>query len=214
MEKEGTMRRLLTLMMLFAAVWTAQGQGTNTKKGTAMTKETATLGAGCFWCVEAVFQRLEGVEKVESGYSGGSTADPTYEEVCTGETGHAEVVQVTFDPAKLSYKELLEVFFRTHDPTTLNRQGADAGTQYRSVIFTHSDAQRRTAEQVKKETDAAKVWDDPIVTEISPFTGFYKAENYHQNYYNQNQYKPYCMMVINPKLSKFKKEFSGKLKKE
>ena len=179
-----------------------------------MQHEVATLGAGCFWCVEAIYQRLNGVEKVESGYSGGTVKNPTYEQVCTGKTGHAEVIQVTFDPALLSYKTLLEVFFKTHDPTTLNRQGADAGTQYRSVIFYHSEEQRKIAEQVKKETDAAKIWDDPIVTEIAPYSSFYKAENYHQNYYNENSYKPYCMAVINPKLSKFRKEFRNLLKKE
>ncbi|MFA6456360.1 MAG: peptide-methionine (S)-S-oxide reductase MsrA [Bacteroidota bacterium] len=176
--------------------------------------EIATLGAGCFWCVEAIYQRLEGVEKVESGYSGGTVKNPSYEQVCTGRTGHAEVIQVTFDPQKLSYKELLEVFFRTHDPTTLNKQGADAGTQYRSAIFYHSEDQKRIAEQVKNETDAAKIWDDPTVTEISPYGAFFKAEEYHQNYYNQNSYQPYCMMVINPKLSKFRKEFGSKLKKQ
>lgn len=176
--------------------------------------ELATLGAGCFWCVEAIYQRLEGVEKVESGYSGGLVKNPTYEAVCSGRTGHAEVIQVTFDPAKLSYKELLEVFFLTHDPTTLNKQGGDVGTQYRSVIFYHSDEQKKIAEKVKQETDAAKIWDDPTVTEIASFADFYKAENYHQNYYNQNSYQPYCMMVINPKLSKFKKEFGNKLKKQ
>lgn len=190
-------------------------QNKSIAKGKTMEQksEMATLGAGCFWCVEAIYQRLDGVEKVESGYSGGSVKNPTYEQVCSGRTGHAEVIQVTFDPKKLSYKELLEVFFKTHDPTTLNKQGADVGTQYRSVIFYHSDEQKRTAELVKKETDAAKIWDDPIVTELSPFTLFYKAEEYHQDYYNQNSYQPYCMMVINPKLSKFKKEFSNKLKK-
>lgn len=184
----------------------------NTTKGKTMQPEVATLGAGCFWCVEAIYQQLEGVVKVESGYSGGQTAHPTYEEVCTGRTGHAEVIQVTFDPQKISFKELLEVFFRTHDPTTLNRQGADVGTQYRSAIFYHSDEQRKTAEAVKKETDAAKIWDDPIVTEIGRFDAFYKAEEYHQNYYNQNANQPYCRMVINPKLNKFKKEFKNKLK--
>ncbi|MBP9211427.1 MAG: peptide-methionine (S)-S-oxide reductase MsrA [Bacteroidetes bacterium] len=177
-------------------------------------KETATLGAGCFWCVEAIYERLEGVESVASGYTGGTVKNPTYEQVCTGRTGHAEVIQVTFDPKKISYKELLEVFFKTHDPTTLNRQGADVGTQYRSAIFYHSPEQKAAAEQVKKEIEAAKVWDDPIVTEISPASLFYKAEQYHQNYYDQNSSQPYCMMVINPKLSKFRKEFSSKLKKQ
>lgn len=178
------------------------------------TYEVATLGAGCFWCVEAIFQRLDGVVKVQSGYSGGSVKNPTYEQVCSGRTGHAEVIQVTFDPKKLPLKELLEVFFKTHDPTTLNKQGADVGTQYRSAIFYHSEEQKKSAEAVMKEIEAAKIWDDPLVTELSPFTGFYPAEEYHQNYYNQNSYQPYCMMVINPKLSKFKKEFSKKLKKE
>ncbi len=185
------------------------------EKGKTMERhsEVATLGAGCFWCVEAIYQRLEGVEKVESGYSGGTVKNPTYEQVCTGNTGHAEVIQVTFDPSTLSYKELLEVFFRTHDPTTLNKQGGDVGTQYRSVIFYHSPDQKKTAEMVLKETNAAKIWDDPIVTEIAQFDVFYKAEAYHQNYYNQNSFQPYCMMVINPKLIKFKKEFKNKLKK-
>jgi peptide-methionine (S)-S-oxide reductase len=207
------MKYTIVTAVIFFGVLTAQNK--ELKKGKVMESklEVATLGAGCFWCVEAIYQRLEGVEKVESGYSGGSVKNPSYEQVCSGRTGHAEVIQVTFDPKKLSYKELLEVFFKTHDPTTLNKQGADVGTQYRSAIFYRSDEQKKIAEQVKRETDAAKIWDDPIVTEISPFTDFYKAEDYHQNYYNQNSYQPYCMMVINPKLSKFKKEFSNKLKK-
>ncbi len=207
------MKFFMVNLLIASCILTAQ-QKSNTKgKAMEQKSEVVTLGAGCFWCVEAIYQRLDGVEKVESGYSGGSVKNPTYEQVCTGRTGHAEVIQVTFDPKKLSFKELLEVFFKTHDPTTLNKQGADVGTQYRSAIFYHSDEQKKTAEQVKKETDAAKIWDDPIVTEISPFTLFYKAEEYHQDYYNQNSYQPYCMMVINPKLSKFKKEFSNKLKK-
>ncbi len=207
------MKSILFLLLTVSLV--TVGQHTSTEKGKKMEQklETVTLGAGCFWCVEAIYQRLEGVEKVESGYSGGTVKNPTYEQVCTGRTGHAEVIQVTFDPKKISFKELLGVFFKTHDPTTLNKQGADAGTQYRSAIFYHSEEQKYIAEEVKKETDAAKIWDDPIVTEISPFKGFYKAEEYHQDYYNQNSYQPYCMMVINPKLSKFKKEFSSKLKK-
>ena len=189
----------------------AVGQSNKTK-GKTMQHEVVTLGAGCFWCVEAIYQQLDGVVKVESGYSGGQVAHPTYEAVCTGNTGHAEVIQVTFDPQKISFKELLEVFFRTHDPTTLNRQGADVGTQYRSAIFYHSEEQRKTAEAVKQETDISKIWDDPIVTEIARFDAFYKAEEYHQNYYNQNANQPYCRMVINPKLNKFKKEFKSKLK--
>lgn len=207
------MRYLIILLTVMIGAGFAQNK--SAVKGTTMEQqlETATLGAGCFWCVEAIYQRLEGVVKVESGYSGGSVKNPTYEQVCSGRTGHAEVIQVTFHSATLSYKELLEVFFKTHDPTTLNKQGADVGTQYRSAIFYHSPEQKQTAEQVKRETDAAKIWDDPIVTEIAPYSIFYKAEEYHQNYYNQNSYQPYCMMVINPKLSKFKKEFGSKLKK-
>ena len=204
-----------SIMLLLLVAMTAAGQSSNNMKGKPVEHrlETATLGAGCFWCVEAVYQQLEGVVKVESGYSGGTVPDPSYEQVCTGRTGHAEVIQVTFDPAKISFEELLTVYFRTHDPTTLNKQGADVGTQYRSVIFYHSPEQKAAAEKVLKQTAAAKVWDDPIVTEIAPFTAFYKAEQYHQNYYNEHSYQPYCMMVINPKLSKFRKEFSSKLKK-
>lgn len=207
------MKSIIVYVLFACSILIAQNKGTTKGKVMDQQLETATLGAGCFWCVEAIYQRLEGVEKVESGYSGGTVKNPSYEQVCTGRTGHAEVIQVTFNPKKLSFKELLEVFFKTHDPTTLNKQGADVGTQYRSAIFYHSDEQKKTAEQVKKETNAAKIWDDPIVTEISPFTVFFKAEPYHQDYYNQNSYQPYCMMVINPKLSKFKKEFSSKLKK-
>jgi peptide-methionine (S)-S-oxide reductase len=207
------MKYIIVYLLFMSSILMGQNKGTTKGKVMENQLETATLGAGCFWCVEAIYQRLEGVEKVESGYSGGAVKNPSYEQVCTGRTGHAEVIQVTFDPKKLSFKELLEVFFKTHDPTTLNKQGADVGTQYRSAIFYHSDEQKKTAVQVKKETDAAKIWDDPIVTEISSFTVFYKAEPYHQDYYNQNSNQPYCMMVINPKLSKFKKEFSSKLKK-
>lgn len=174
--------------------------------------EIATLGAGCFWCVEAVFQNLRGVEKVESGYSGGKTANPTYEQVCSGKTGHAEVAQITFDPQIISFAELLTVFWHTHDPTTLNRQGADTGTQYRSVIFYHDEEQKRIAEVSKKETDASGLWKDPIVTEIAPFREFFKAENYHQNFYNENPNQPYCTVVIAPKMRKFYKEFSHLLK--
>lgn len=174
--------------------------------------EIATLGEGCFWCSEAIFQRLKGVIKVESGYSGGNVPNPSYEAVCTGKTGHAEVVQITFDPLIISYKELLEIFFSTHDPTTLNRQGADVGTQYRSVIFYHNDEQRKTAEKLKEELNKSKIWENPIVTEISPFKNFYKAEDYHQNYYNNNSHQPYCSFVISPKLEKLKKYFKSKLK--
>ncbi|WP_390904964.1 peptide-methionine (S)-S-oxide reductase MsrA [Xanthocytophaga flava] len=174
--------------------------------------DTATFGTGCFWCTEAIFQQVDGVLSVASGYSGGQVENPTYKQVCTGSTGHAEVIQVTYDPAKVSYPELLEVFWSTHDPTTLNRQGADVGTQYRSAIFYHNAEQKQLAEKYKKELDASKAFDDPIVTEITPFSKFYKAEDYHQNYYNQNGEQPYCRMVIRPKIEKFKKVFSQKLK--
>lgn len=174
--------------------------------------ETATFGAGCFWCVEAIFQQLKGVEEVKSGYMGGKIKNPTYKEVCSGLTGHAEVIQLKYDSSIISYKDLLEVFFQTHDPTTLNRQGADVGTQYRSVIFYHNEHQKELAERIKNELNAQKVFDNPIVTEISPATEFYVAEDYHQNYFNNNQYEPYCTYVIKPKMEKFKKVFSDKLK--
>jgi peptide-methionine (S)-S-oxide reductase len=172
----------------------------------------ATFAAGCFWCTEAVFQRLKGVVKVESGYSGGSVPNPSYEAVTTGQTGHAECTQITFEPKIISYPQLLEVFWKTHDPTTLNRQGNDSGTQYRSAIFYHNDEQKQLAEKYKHELEAAKIWEDPIVTEISEFKKFYKAEDYHQNYYNQNGNQPYCSFVITPKIEKFKKVFADKLK--
>lgn len=175
--------------------------------------EVATFGTGCFWCTEAVFQNVEGVEKVESGYSGGKVKDPTYKEVCSGLTGHAEVIQLTYDPKKISFDELLEIFWKTHDPTTLNRQGADVGTQYRSAIFYHNEEQRQLAEKYKQELDKSGAFSDPIVTEITPFSVFYKAENYHQNYYNLNGDAPYCSFVIQPKVEKFKKVFKDKLKK-
>jgi peptide-methionine (S)-S-oxide reductase len=173
---------------------------------------TATLGAGCFWCVEAIFQELEGVESVVSGYAGGNVKNPSYKEVCNGTTGHAEVIQVKFDPGRISYEDLLHVFFTTHDPTTLNRQGADVGTQYRSVIFYHDDAQKATALQVKQEF-APTLWDKPIVTEVSPVKSFFPAENYHQNYFNDNPNAPYCQIVINPKVIKFRQKFAERLKK-
>ena len=175
-------------------------------------RDTATLAAGCFWCVEAVFGRLRGVEKVVSGYAGGTVPNPTYREVCSGTTGHAEAVQIVFDPEAISFAELLEVFWRTHDPTTLNRQGADAGTQYRSAIFCHDEAQRQIAEQSRREAEAAGLWPDPIVTEIVPFTNFYAAEDYHRDYYRMNPHQPYCRLVIDPKIDKLRKEFAGRLK--
>jgi peptide-methionine (S)-S-oxide reductase len=174
--------------------------------------EQATLGGGCFWCLEAVFEQLRGVEKVESGYSGGSLADPNYERVCSGRTGHAEVVQVTFDSTKISYSDVLDVFFATHDPTTLNRQGADVGTQYRSVIFYHTPAQKEAAEKKIAELNAAKIWESPIVTEVAPLKTFYKAENYHQKYFQDNPGQPYCQVVISPKVAKFRKQFAERLR--
>ncbi|WPR77117.1 peptide-methionine (S)-S-oxide reductase MsrA [Algoriphagus sp. NG3] len=175
--------------------------------------ELITLGAGCFWCVEAVFQRLNGVEKVVSGYSGGFIENPTYNAVCSGTTGHAEVIQVYFAPEIISLSELLEVFWATHDPTTLNRQGADVGPQYRSVIFYHSSEQESSAKSLKKQLNDSKVFDNPIVTEITGFTNFYPAENYHQDYYNQNGAQPYCQFVVKPKVDKLKTYFTEKLKK-
>lgn len=174
--------------------------------------EVTTLGAGCFWCVEAVFQDLKGVKKVESGYSGGSVKNPSYKEVCAGTTGHAEVVQVTFDPKEISFASILEIFFATHDPTTLNRQGADVGTQYRSAVFYHNDEQKRVAELAKKAAAESGEWPNPIVTEIVSFSNFYKAEDYHQDYFSQNESQPYCQIVIAPKMDKFRKRFAELLK--
>jgi peptide-methionine (S)-S-oxide reductase len=172
--------------------------------------ETTTLGGGCFWCLEAVYNDLQGVTEVVSGYMGGTIDNPTYREICTGTTGHAEVVQVTFDNAVTSLQEILEIFFTIHDPTTLNRQGADVGTQYRSAIFYHDEAQKQTAESVKKAMES--VWDDPIVTEITPASTFFRAEDYHQNYFANNPNQGYCQVVIAPKVSKFRSKFKEKLK--
>lgn len=174
--------------------------------------ELATLAGGCFWCLEAVFQQLRGVTKVVSGYAGGQMPNPNYAAVCSGSTGHAEVLQITFDPSAITFRDVLDVFFTIHDPTTLNQQGGDVGTQYRSAIFFHSAEQRRIAEEVVRELDAAKVWDDPIVTEIVPFTVFYAAENYHQEYYRRNANQPYCRAVIAPKLAKLRSKYLEKLK--
>ena len=174
--------------------------------------ETITLGAGCFWCIEAVFQNLKGIQSVVSGYTGGQVENPTYEQICTGTTGHAEVAQIIFDPAVISFADLLYVFWRTHDPTTLNRQGADLGTQYRSAIFYDSEEQKEIAEKSKAKTGASDLWPDPIVTEISRLDKFYNAEEYHQDYYKLNPNQPYCRLVIDPKIRKLKKEFSNKLK--
>jgi peptide-methionine (S)-S-oxide reductase len=174
--------------------------------------EKATFGGGCFWCVEAVFQDVQGVASVVSGYAGGAPKNPTYEQICGGMTGHAEVIEIDFDPQVISYEDLLYIFWRTHDPTTLNRQGGDSGTQYRSVIFYHGEAQRQSAERSKGETDATDLWPDPIVTEISLAPAFYSAEGYHQNYFKANPNQPYCRMVIDPKVNKFRKAFQEKLK--
>jgi peptide-methionine (S)-S-oxide reductase len=176
-------------------------------------RETATLAGGCFWCLEAVFLELNGVEKVVSGYSGGTVETPTYQEVTTGTTGHAEAVQIFFNPKEISYRDILEVFFTIHDPTTLNRQGADVGTQYRSAIFYHNDAQKNSAENVIGELRRSTLWENPIVTEIIPFENFYPAEDYHQDYYKQNSNEPYCRLVIEPKVAKLRKHFMDKLKK-
>ncbi|MBW8327404.1 MAG: peptide-methionine (S)-S-oxide reductase MsrA [Prolixibacteraceae bacterium] len=174
--------------------------------------ETATFGGGCFWCTEAIFKSLKGVETVESGYSGGKLKNPTYKEVCTGETGHAEVIQITYDPKVISFRELLEVFWETHDPTTLNQQGADRGTQYRSVVFYHTPQQKELAEKYKAELNKGNVFGKPVVTEITAFDKFYKAENYHQDYFTNNSTQGYCQFVIVPKLQKFRKVFKDKLK--
>jgi peptide-methionine (S)-S-oxide reductase len=176
-------------------------------------KEMATLGGGCFWCLEAVYKELRGVERVESGYAGGQGKNPSYYDVCSGRTGHAEVVQLTFNADEVSFKEILQVFFVIHDPTTLNRQGADSGTQYRSVIFYHTPEQKEIAEQTIAELSAEKIFDDPIVTEVAPLTEFYVAEDYHQDYFERNPNQPYCMGVVAPKVAKFRKYFLEKLKR-
>ena len=175
--------------------------------------ETATLAGGCFWCLEAVYDDLQGVESVASGYMGGQVENPSYEDVCSGDTGHAEVVQIRFDPAKLSYRDLLEVFFVIHDPTTPDRQGNDVGTQYRSAIFYHSDEQRLVAEEVMARIGAAKLWRNPIVTQVAPASKFWVAEDYHQEYFARNPYQGYCMAVVEPKVAKFRKHFRDRLKK-
>jgi peptide-methionine (S)-S-oxide reductase len=174
--------------------------------------EVATLGSGCFWCTEAFFLPVKGIKSVVSGYSGGKVKNPTYKEVCSGLTGHAEVIQVTFDPTIISYSEVLEIFWNTHDPTTLNKQGADEGTQYRSVVYFHNDEQKKIAEDYKTQLNQSAVFKNPIVTEISPFTVFYPAENYHQNYFELNPTQGYCAYVIRPKVEKFRKQFEAKLK--
>ena len=204
--------KTIILLLLACTAGAGFSKEPNEKKMSANV-EVATFGSGCFWCTEAVFLNVKGVSKVESGYSGGQVKNPSYRDVCTGQTGHAEVTQITFDPAVISFEELLEVFLNTHDPTTLNRQGADEGTQYRSVIYYHSEEQKKSAEAYKKQLEASHVFKNPIVTEISPFTIFYGAEDYHQNYYALNPNQGYCQYVIRPKVEKFKKQFAAKLKK-
>ncbi|MCO6452387.1 MAG: peptide-methionine (S)-S-oxide reductase MsrA [Caldilineales bacterium] len=184
----------------------------NDQQSTDKALEIATLGGGCFWCLEAVYDDLRGVTDVVSGYAGGSVRNPNYREVCNGTTGHAEVVQVTFDSSVVTFRELLQVFFTIHDPTTLNRQGADVGTQYRSVIFYHSEAQRQTAAQVMAEIEAEGIWSNRIVTELAPYEIFYEAEDYHQEYFRRNPYQGYCQVVIAPKVAKFRKQYVDQLK--
>lgn len=212
------MKQLMTGILLLTLVGSCKGKDerhleNKTVYMSAIT-DTATFGGGCFWCTEAVFQQVKGVLKVESGYSGGTVKNPAYKEVCSGTTGHAEVVQIVFNPEEISFEELLEIFYLTHDPTTLNRQGNDVGTQYRSVIFYRNDNQRKLAEKVKQEVQKSGHYTNPVITEISPFTAFYRAEDYHQNYYNDNKNQPYCSFVISPKLEKFRKTFTNKLKSE
>jgi peptide-methionine (S)-S-oxide reductase len=174
-------------------------------------REVATLGGGCFWCLDAIYRQLRGVEKVESGYAGGTKPDPSYREVCGGNTGHAEVVQITYDPSVISYRDLLDVFFTIHDPTTQDRQGADMGTQYRSIVLTHSDEQARIAREAIADVTAEKIWDDPIVTQIRPLETFYSAERYHQDYFANNPNQPYCQVVIEPKVAKFRRKYLERL---
>ena len=179
----------------------------------AVSLEVTTLAGGCFWCLEAVFREVDGVENVVSGYTGGTIANPTYEQVCTGKAGHAEAVQISFDPSKISYREILEIFFSVHDPTTLNRQGADLGTQYRSAIFYHSEQQKAVAEELIAELNKAHLWNKPIVTQIVPLDTFYPAEDYHQRYFSRHPEQAYCQMVISPKISKFRQQWSKRLNK-
>ncbi len=213
---------IIGLLLIFAGCSSGQGKDNNNrfstneqlkdKDMTDIKLETATFGSGCFWCTEAIFDRVKGVKSVASGYSGGTVKNPAYREVTTGRTGHAEVIQIEYDPAEVSFAELLEIFWKTHDPTTLNRQGADVGTQYRSAVFYHNEEQKELAEKYKKELDEAGIWENPIVTEITPFEVFYKAEDYHQDYYEQNNSQPYCNLVITPKIEKFETVFKDKLK--
>lgn len=198
------MKNILIMMLVLLSAGGTNAQSKNLQK--------ATFGMGCFWCSEALFQRLNGVKEVKSGYEGGTVANPSYEDVCTGATSHAEVIQVTYDPAKIKYEELLEVFWKSHDPTTLNRQGADVGTQYRSVVFYHNEEQKQLAQKYKKELNDTKAFEKPVVTAIDKASTFYEAEGYHQDYFNKNSNKPYCRLVILPKMEKLEKVFKAKLK--
>jgi peptide-methionine (S)-S-oxide reductase len=200
------------ILIFVLLLYTGQIMGMGKADTAEKQLETATFGGGCFWCVEAIYERVKGVEEATSGYSGGHVKNPTYKEVCTGRTGHAEVVQIRYDPAVVSFTRLLEVFFETHDPTSLNRQGADVGTQYRSVVFYHSEEQRRQAEETIRELDSAGIWNAPIVTKVEPFDTFYSAEDYHQEYYENNPNQGYCRVVILPKVEKFEKVFKDLLK--
>lgn len=208
-------KRIIGLLLIsLLLTTTANGQNKiKGKMGNSTKYETITLGAGCFWCVEAIYSRVNGVISATSGYSGGSLANPTYKEVCSGETGHVEVVQVVYDPVVIPLAKILEIYFKTHDPTQLNGQGADIGEQYRSVIFYENEGQKKVATEIKDMLDKAKIWRDPIVTAIEPFSNFYKAENYHQDYFENNPKQPYCQMVVNPKVEKFEKLFKDYLKK-
>ena len=203
---------LLTAAFFMSACSQTQQKTTMTEVKNTNGLDTATFGAGCFWCVEAVFLELKGVVKVVSGYSGGETKNPTYKEVCSGTTGHVEVCQILYNPKEISFKDLLEAFWQTHDPTTINRQGNDFGTQYRSVVFYHNDEQKELAQKYKMELDKSGAFTKPIITAIEPFTVFYAAEDYHQNYFNLNSEQPYCSFMIKPKLEKFRKAFHDKLK--
>ncbi|MCF8303714.1 MAG: peptide-methionine (S)-S-oxide reductase MsrA [Bacteroidales bacterium] len=207
----------LSIILLFGLLLStadAQPQIKEEDKMSDNKLQTATFGSGCFWCTEAVFKRVKGVKNVTSGYAGGKPANPTYREVSSGQTGHAEVVQINYDPEEIAYEELLQIFWRTHNPTTLNRQGADVGTQYRSVIFFHNQEQLRLAKEYKEKLDNAGIWEDPIVTEISPYEAFYPAEEYHQDYYEKNPNAGYCQFVIIPKLEKFQEIFGSKIKEK
>jgi methionine-S-sulfoxide reductase len=204
---------LLSVVLLFATAGMLAGENREKMKNMNEQKtELATFAGGCFWCTEAIFERVRGVQSVVSGYSGGHVINPSYKEVTSGRTGHAEAIQLTYDPSEITYVELLEIFFKTHDPTTLNRQGADVGTQYRSAVFFHSEEQKKTTEEIIMALNSEGIWKDPIVTEVTEFSNFYPAENYHQGYFENNPQQGYCRVVIQPKVEKFKRVFEDKLK--